>query len=250
MRRDGSGMNHLVRAADLSEPPLKLKGIRQTIAKRMRESLATTAQYTMHASADATVLLALRKKLKAMGGDEAAVNINDLVMYVTVRTLLEIPALNSELIDGEIFEHKQVDLAFACDTPRGLVVPVVRDSQDMALTALATRIHTLAEQAANGTLSPDDMTGGSFTVSNLGSLGVEAFTPIVNPPQVAILGVNAIQLKPVRRNGEVEFVDRIGFSLTCDHQVVDGAPGARFLQQLTKNVEDVAAITGIADREN
>ncbi len=249
-RRAGSGINHSLRAADLSAPPVRLQGIRQTIAKRMRESLATTAQYTMHASAEATALLAARASLKAEGGEESAVNINDLVMYVTVRTLLEVPALNTELIGGEVFTRQEIDLAFACDTPRGLVVPVVRDAGSLPLTELAARIHLLAEQAANGTLSPDDMTGGTFTVSNLGSLGIEAFTPIVNPPQVAILGVNAIQLKPVRRNGSVEFVDRIGFSLTCDHQVIDGAPGARFLQRLTANIENVRHLAGMADQEN
>ena len=127
----------------------------------------------------------------------------------------------------------------ACDTPRGLLVPVVRDCAGLALAGLAARMEALAAQAAAGTIGPDDLAGGTFTVSNLGSFGIESFTPILTPPQVAILGVDAIQVRPVRRDGKVEFEDRIGLSLTLDHQAIDGAPGARFLQLLC------AAIAGI-----
>jgi pyruvate dehydrogenase E2 component (dihydrolipoamide acetyltransferase) len=190
-------------------------------------------------------LLALRKKIKAAGGHGDA-NVNDIVMFCTVRTLIEVPDINAELVGGEIFRRTEISLGFACDTDRGLVVPVVRDCRNLSLEELAIRIHRLSDEAVSGALSPDDMTGGTFTVSNLGGLGVEAFTPIVNPPQVAILGVNAIQLKPVRRDGEVVFVDHVGFSLTCDHQVVDGAPGARFLQKLKQNIENVEALAGLS----
>jgi pyruvate dehydrogenase E2 component (dihydrolipoamide acetyltransferase) len=233
-------------ARDLTVPPVPLSGIRNTIAKRMRESLSTTAQYTLHSSADATGLLALRARIKAEGDRGADVNINDLVMYCTIRTLEQISDLNAELIDGEIYRRPEIHLAFACDTPRGLVVPVLKDSQKLKLEELAARVRALTEQAVNGTLNPDDMTGGTFTISNLGSLGIEAFTPVLNPPQVAILGVNAIQLKPVRRDGAVVFVEHIGLSLTCDHQVIDGAPGARFLQALRRNIENVEALAGPA----
>jgi len=243
-RGDGSGANKLLLSEDLLEPPVRMSRMRETIARRMKDSLATTAQFTMHTSADATGLLALRKKIKA-AGSVANPNINDLVMFCTVRALIEVPEINSEFIGGEIFRHSDISLGFACDTEKGLLVPVVKDCRNLTLDELAIKIHTLSEQAVNGSLSPDDMSGGTFTVSNLGGLGVEAFTPIVNPPQVAILGVNAIQLKPVRRDGEIAFVDHIGFSLTCDHQVVDGAPGARFLQQIKRIVEDVESLSGI-----
>ena len=250
IRGEGSGLNRMVRAADLTPPPVRMSGIRVTIARRMRESLATTAQYTMHASAAADGLLGVRARLKARGGAAADININDLVMYCTARTLQEFPDLNAELIEGEIYRHGAIHLAFACDTARGLVVPVVQHCETLTLEDLSARIHLLTEQAVAGSLSPDDMTGGTFTVSNLGSLGIEAFTPIVNPPQVAILGVDAIQLKPVRRNGAVEFADFIGFSLTCDHQAVDGAPGARFLRRLRENVENVAALAGLGEKDD
>ncbi len=238
---EGSGVNRLVRAADLAEPPLKLAGVREIIARRMRESLATTAQYTLDASADATGLLALRRRLKQAGVD---ININDLVMFCVVRALVEMPELNAEFIDGRIYRRRSIHLGFACDTPRGLIVPVIKDSQDLTLEELATRAHLLAEQAVSGAIAPDDITGATFTVSNLGSFGIESFTPILNPPQVALLGVNAIQLKPVRRNGAVEFVEHIGLSLTLDHQVIDGALGARFLGRLREKIEGVEALAG------
>ena len=103
----------------------------------------------------------------------------------------------------------------------------------------------LADQAVQGTLSVDDMQGGTFTVSNLGGMGIESFTPLINPPQVAILGVDAIQLKPVRREGRIEFIDSIGLSLTLDHQVIDGAPGARFLKVVREKIENVEALCTI-----
>jgi pyruvate dehydrogenase E2 component (dihydrolipoamide acetyltransferase) len=207
----------------------------------MRESLSSTAQYTLHTSADATGLLALRARIKATPG-LPAININDLVTYCAIDALLDVPALNAEYIDGQIREHPDVHMGFACDTPRGLLVPVIRNAHLMAIDELAVRAKELAAQAVAGTISPDDLTGATFTISNLGGLGIESFTPLLNPPQVAILGVGAIQLKPVRRHGQVAFVDAIGLSLTCDHQVIDGAPGARFLQILRDRIETVESL--------
>ena len=114
------------------------------------------------------------------------------------------------------------------------MVPVVRDAHKMTVAELALRMKELAKQAVAGTVPVDDLSGATFTVSNLGGLGIESFTPVINPPQVAILGVDAIQLKPVRRADAVVFLDYVGLSLTCDHQVVDGAPGARFLKAVRK----------------
>jgi len=218
----------------------KSSRLREIIARRMRESLSTTAQYTMNASANAAGLLVMRARIKASAG-AADININHLVAFCTIRALVEVPSLNAEFVDGKIQERAAVDLGFACDTPKGLLVPVVRNAQALSLTELAGRMKDLAARAVAGAIAPDDLSGGSFTISNLGNLGIEWFTPLLNPPQVAILGVNAIQLKPVRRDGRVEFIDAIGFSLTCDHQAIDGAPGARFLQVLKAKIEGVEA---------
>ena len=209
---------------------------RASIARRLRESLASTAQYTLHGSADASGLLALRAQIKSRRPD---VTISALVAFSAVRALLETPDLNAEFIDGRIVPHDAVHLGFACDTPRGLLVPVVRDANTLSLGALARRLNDLATQAIDGRISPDDLSGATFTISNLGSLGVESFTPVLNAPQVAILGVGAIQLKPMRVEGRVEFVDAIALSLTCDHQVIDGAPGARFLQVVKEKIEQI-----------
>lgn len=219
-------------------------GIRDRIARRMRDSLASTAQYTLHASAEATGLLALRARLKSTA-DLRDVTINDLVTFCVIEALLDVPALNAEYIDGRIHQHSDVHMGFACDTPRGLLVPVVRNAHTLAIDELAARARELADQAVAGSISPDDLSGATFTISNLGGLGIESFTPLLNPPQVAILGVGAIQLKPVRRHGEIAFIDAIGLSLTCDHQVIDGAPGARFLQTVKQKIETVELLCAL-----
>jgi pyruvate dehydrogenase E2 component (dihydrolipoamide acetyltransferase) len=234
----------LRRAYDAGAKPPAGSSLRAAIARRMRESLASTAQYTLHASAAAAGLLALRARLKASRGP-IDITIGDLVTFCTVQALLEAPELNAEYAGGRIVRHTGVHIGFACDTPRGLVAPVVRDAHTLSIAGLAARVKELTEQAVQGTIAPDALSGGTFTISNLGGLGIESFTPVINLPQVAILGVGSIQLKPVRRDGLVEFVDSIGLSLTCDHQAIDGAPGARFLRTLRGKIENVEEISGI-----
>jgi pyruvate dehydrogenase E2 component (dihydrolipoamide acetyltransferase) len=225
-------------------PPPPRTTIREKIARRMRESLATTAQYTMNASADAGGLLTLRARIKASTG-VPDINLNDLVTFCAIRALLDVPALNAEFIDGKIHTHSEVHIGFACDTPRGLLVPVVRNADHLTIGDLASAMKVLTAQAVEGSISPDHLSGATFTLSNLGGLGIESFTPLLNPPQVAILGVGAVQLKAVRRQGKVEFIDAIGLSLTCDHQVIDGAPGARFLQVVKQKIENVESLCTI-----
>ena len=237
VRGEGSGVAGMILSSDLGPPAARMSGIREKIARRMRESLASTAQYTLHASAEATGLLAQRARIKTSKTPE--ITIGDLVAFCVIKALLEFPDLNAELIDGAIYKHPEIHLGFACDTPRGLMVPVVKDSHRLSLADLAVKMKQLAQGAVQGTIAPDDLSGATFTVSNLGGLGIESFTPLLNPPQVAILGVDAIQLKPVRRDGKIEFIDSIGLSLTCDHQVIDGAPGARFLRVLKEKIENV-----------
>jgi pyruvate dehydrogenase E2 component (dihydrolipoamide acetyltransferase) len=244
-RRNGTGLGGMIRAADLGPPAERISGIREKIARRMRESLAVSAQYTLHASATATGLLALRRTIK---GSAALpdITINDLVVFCTIKALLQMPELNAEFIDGKLYRHADINMGFACDTDRGLVVPVVKESQTLSLVELSLRLKELATQAVQNRIGVDDLSGATFTISNLGGLGIESFTPLLNPPQVAILGVGAIVLKPVRtQGGTVEFIDAIGLSLTCDHQVIDGAPGARFLQVLGEKIENVELLCSI-----
>ena len=244
----GSGINDMIVARDLGEPPVPMTGIRQRIAQRMWESLAMSAQYTLNSSASATGLLRLREKIKSVHETRAVadVNLNEMVMFAAVKALVEMPQLNAELVDGKICQHSRINLGFASDTPRGLLVPVVKGCEKLSLEELSACVKRLSGQAGAGSLSLDDLEGATFTVSNLGNLGIESFTPILNPPQVALLGVNSIELKPVRMDGKVEFVERIGLSLTCDHQVIDGAPGARFLKLLASLIENIEDVSGLA----
>ncbi len=223
---------------------IPVRGVRKVIAERMLASLQTTAQLTLHSSADARAVLALRKRLKA--SDPAlglqGVTINDLVLFAVARTVPRFRMVNALFSDNVITQFGDVHLGFAVDTPRGLVVPVIRHADRLSLRALAVESKRLSAAVQSGAFSPDEVAGGTFTVTNLGSLGIEQFTPILNAPQVAILGVGNVTLKPVMTGEDgdaVEFIPHLGLSLTVNHQVVDGAPGARFLQALGQGLADM-----------
>ncbi|MFW5685885.1 MAG: dihydrolipoamide acetyltransferase family protein [Spirochaetota bacterium] len=223
-------------AEPASETPIK--GVRKLIAERMRASLASTAQLTMDASADARALLAYRKRLKASASEElSAISINDLVLFAVSRVLADFPSLNATFSDGVIRTFEQVDLGFAVDTPRGLMVPVVRAADRRSLVELTRDAHRLAAGCLEAGVNPDDLSGATFTVTNLGAFGIERFTPVLNVPQVAILGVCAITQRPAP-DGEGT-IPMMGLSLTIDHQVVDGAPAARFLQALGREIAQI-----------
>ena len=219
-----------------------LKGVRKVVAKRMMESLTSTAQLTLNTTANAAGILAMRKKVK--NADEALglnkITLNDLVCFAVSRTLLKYPVFNAHLEDGVLTEFEQVHLGFACDTPRGLLVPVIRSAQALGLKAFSDEAKRLAGGAIDGSLSPEFLSGGTFTVSNIGSFGIETFTPVINLPQTAILGVGAITPRPtVTADGSIGVEQRLNLSLTIDHQVIDGADGARFLRDLVAAIENI-----------
>ena len=219
-----------------------LKGIRKVIADRMMVSLASSAQLTYTSTANAAGLLALRKKLK--GSPEelglSAITIGDLVGFAAVKTAAKHTSHNAHLSDGVLTTFEQVHMGFACDTPRGLLVPTVRNASQMSLREFSAVSKDLANQAIGGSINPDLLSGATFTVSNLGGFGIESFTPLLNVPQVAILGVDAIFPRAtVNADGSFGVEQRIGFSLTADHRVIDGADAARFLQDLVKYVENI-----------
>ena len=219
-----------------------LKGVRKVVAKRMMESLTSTAQLTLNTTANAAGILALRKKVK--NADEALglnkITLNDLVCFAVSRTLPKYPVFNAHLEDGILTQFEQVHLGFACDTPRGLLVPVIRSAQALGLKAFSDEAKRLAGGAIDGTIAPDFLSGGTFTVSNIGSFGIETFTPVINLPQTAILGVGAITPRPaVAADGTIGVEQRLNLSLTIDHQVIDGADGARFLRDLVAAIENI-----------
>lgn len=226
---------------------IPVKGTRRIIAERMLNSLQTTAQLTMNASADARALLDYRKRLKASDAalDLQKVTINDLVLLAVSRVLPQFPNLNALFTGDSIMQYKAVHLGFAVDTPRGLIVPVIRSAHRLSLRQLSKEAGQLAAACQDSKVAPDDLAGATFTVTNLGSLGVESFTPVLNPPQVAILGVGNIQLKPIETDGGIEFIPHLGLSLTINHQVVDGAPGARFLQALCKHLANIDVLLAL-----
>lgn len=219
---------------------IPIRGIRKLIAQRMYESLQSTAQLTLNTTADARALRGVRRQFKASDERQLqVVSINDLLLFVVAQVLVGFPALNAILTEDNITRYSGVNLGFAVDTPRGLLVPVIKHAHMHPLTELAQETKRLAKAINDGKALPTDLQGGTFTVTNLGSLGIESFTPIINPPQVAILGIGGINLKPVEVNGDVQFIPHLHLSLTIDHQAVDGAPAARFLQALTDEIAHI-----------
>lgn len=253
----GSGPGGMVLSGDLgktSEPVLDttvetreipVKGIRKVIADKMRASLSQTAQITLNKSFDATALLAYRANVKAQAEALGLPNItlNDLIAYATIRTLLRHSSLNAHFLGDKIVEYGHVNLGVATDTERGLMVPVVHGAQNLSLRQLSATIKPMAKACQSGNINPDLLQGGTFTITNLGILGVESFTPVLNVPEVAILGVSGLFAKPVfQPDGSVKHVQAINLSLTVDHQAVDGAPAARFLKDLCTGLEQIALV--------
>ena len=205
--------------------------VRKVIAKSMHASLTEMAQLTLNSSFDATNLLAYRKKLKENGEalGLSKITINDMILYAVARILPNYPEINANVVDNTFRKFRHANVGMAVDTERGLLVPVLFGAENMTLAALSAQTKVLAGKAREGKLSPDEMSGGSFTVSNLGSMGVESFTPVINPPQTAILGV-CCTVNRLKADGSV--YPAMGLSLTFDHRAVDGAPAAKFLKEL------------------
>jgi pyruvate dehydrogenase E2 component (dihydrolipoamide acetyltransferase) len=256
----GSGLRGRIMAGDLTPATtagaapaeeevtvIPVKGVRQIIAERMLASLQSTAQLTLNASADARAMLAYRQRLKGSAEELGLqkVTINDLILLAVSRILPQYPELNALFQDDEIHQYKNVHLGMAVDTRRGLMVPKIRRANSLSLRQISAEGKRLAAACLEGKINPDELSGGTFTVTNLGSLGVESFTPVLNPPEVAILGVGNINLKPVEVEGEVEFIPHLGLSLTINHQVVDGAPAARFLQALSQGLAGIELLLAI-----
>jgi pyruvate dehydrogenase E2 component (dihydrolipoyllysine-residue acetyltransferase) len=201
-----------------------VRGMRRSIADRMRSSLQTMAQFTLHVTVDATALVRLREDLAAgsvepeSGRPKAGY---EALLGHCVSQLLSDSPLNAVLVDGVITRFEAVNLGFAVALPDGLIVPVIHDCQKLGVMEIATQVDALAKQARQHTLELSDVTGGTFTISNLGMFSVDSFTPIINPPQVAILGI-----------GRLQTGSRLTLSLTIDHQAIDGAPAAKFLSDL------------------
>jgi pyruvate dehydrogenase E2 component (dihydrolipoamide acetyltransferase) len=241
------------RAEEVTPPPtpavveapvervVPLAGVRKVIAERMAHSHRTAARVTLTTEADATELVALRARLKDKMSD-LKITYTDLLVQIVAAVLKRHPMLNAALVDEEIHLHEAVHMGIAVDTERGLIVPVLRDADTKGLAAIAQESKDLAERAHQNRLQPDEMRGGTFTLTNLGTYGIDAFTPLINPPETAVLGVGRIVAKPVVYKGEVVVRQMVALSLSFDHRVVDGGPAARFLQEVKGLVEEPALL--------
>ena len=225
--------------ADMVER-IPLKGVRAIIADRMGTSVHTTARVTMFMDVDATEFVKLREHLKLLVSDSwgFSPSINDLLIKVVVTALQKFPYMNARMTEDSIEILHQINIGLAVDTDRGLLVPVVRDAAHKTMQQVATELRTLIERAKEGRSLPDDLTGGTFTITNLGMYDVEGFTPVINLPEAAILGVGSIISKPVVRDDQIVIRKMCTLSLVFDHRIVDGAPAARFMQYIKQLVED------------
>ena len=220
----------------------KMSNIRKVIAKNMVMSLSTMAQLTHTISFDCTNIMAFRKMLK----DNAEtlklppITINNIIVFAVSRVLKKHRDLNAHLINGDTmryFEH--VNMGIATDTPRGLLVPTLFGADTMSLSEIAVKSKKLSQDAIDGKIAPELLTGGSFTISNVGTMGIESFTPVVNPPQTGILGVNTLETRiKLGKEGEIIPYTAMALSLSYDHRALDGAPASRFLKDLKDYLEN------------
>lgn len=223
----------LQRFADPQEFRKPMSAMRRIIAKRMLESKQVSPTVTFNIKVDITAMKQFREEIK----ETAKISYNDILVKVLSRILLEFPLLNSSVEENDIIIRNYVNIGVAVALPEGLLVPVVKYANVKGLKEISEEIKTMAEKARNNELSPDELTGGTFTISNLGMYGIESFAPIVNQPEVAILGVNSIREEAVVVNGELKIKPMMNLSLTADHRVVDGAVAAEFLAKLKDYIE-------------
>lgn len=256
----GTGLGGRVTTADLekagqaeveektvAEPEfedVKLTNIRKIIAESMHHSLVSTAQLTLNTSFDATNILSFRKQVKENREELSLENItiNDMILFAVSRTLLNHKDLNAHFLDDKMRIFKDVHLGVAVDTERGLMVPTIFEANRKTLNQISREVKARIEECRTGSINPDYLQGATFTVTNLGTLDIESFTPVLNPPQTGILGVNTIVQRVKEVDGELVYYPAMGLSLTFDHRAIDGAPAARFLKELKTNLENFSII--------
>jgi pyruvate dehydrogenase E2 component (dihydrolipoamide acetyltransferase) len=225
------------RAESLQSIPFT--GMRKAIAENMHASLHNTAQLTLLTEVDVTEMVEFLDLVREEYRNDETVRVsyNDVIILITSRVLKRFPAMNSTLVGEEILIHDAVNMGIAVALPQGLIVPVLHDANKKGLLQIAKEARELARKAREETLTVDDVTGGTFTITNLSMFDVDGFTPILRPPETGILGVGRIKQKPAVYEGEISIRAMMFISLTFDHRVVDGAPAAEFLQTLARSIQ-------------
>jgi pyruvate dehydrogenase E2 component (dihydrolipoamide acetyltransferase) len=226
-------------AVDGEEPPRPLTRMRRIIAERLTLSATTIPTFTVTAAVDVTGLLDLRRELKAAGVD---LSVTDYVLSAVAQSLAEFPGVNARTDGVSVWPRRRVHLGLAVSLPAGLVVPVIRDADRLSVHGLHAAADRLATDAREGRLGPDELTGSTFTVSNLGMFGVDEFTAIINPGESGILAVGSTQPTPVAIHGGIAVRSVMKLTLTADHRMVDGELGARFLNAIRRRLEDHRAL--------
>ncbi len=224
-----------------TEERVPMRGIRRKIAEKMQASKHIIPHFTIMDECDVTELVSMREKLKAKA-EKSGVKITYLpfIMKALIATLREFPEANASIDDAaeEIVYKKYFNLGFAADTPQGLLVPVIKHADRKTIFEISHEIVQLAEKAKLGKLAPEDMKGGTISITNIGSIGGTYATPIINHPEVAILGMYKIQEKPIIKNGELSSIKVMNLTLTADHRLIDGAVAARFLKAVVERLEN------------
>lgn len=234
-----------------SEVPMR--GVRARIAQRMHLAHQATAPVTLATEVEATELVETRQRLNASLGEERGPDLgyNDLLVKLVAHALREFSYMNARLeakeagdtTDGAILHLDEVHIGLAVDTERGLLVPVIRNPDRKSLHQIAEERQSLVERARSGKALPEELTGSTFTITNLGMHGIDLFTPIINMPEAAILGVGRVKPRPAVVEGKICVRQVMWLSLTFDHRLIDGAPAARFLQHLNELVQDLSPLS-------
>jgi pyruvate dehydrogenase E2 component (dihydrolipoamide acetyltransferase) len=223
------------------DAPRPMTRMRRVIGERLTFSATTVPQFTVTVAVDMTRLLAVRTEQKAAGN---ALTVTDFIVSAAAQTLAEFPDVNSRTDGVSIWPRRRVHVGLAVSLPDGLVVPVIRDADRRSIVELHSRAAELAEAARNGTLTPDDMTGGTFTISNLGMFGVDEFSAIINPGESTILAVSSIVPTPIAVGDGIGIRQVMKLTLTADHRLVDGELAARFLNALRRRLQDADSFRG------
>ncbi|MGE5604122.1 MAG: dihydrolipoamide acetyltransferase family protein [Bacteroidota bacterium] len=221
-----------------------MTGMRKTIAAKMTQSLQNAAQYTLFVELNAAKLKSLSSEISSAEQEISGnkINITDILIKITATALVKHPLLNTSVGDNEIIFHDRVNIGLAVALNEGLIVPVIQNVAEKNLRQISEDRQSLVGKARKGTLQPDEYTGGTFTISNMGMYPVDFFTPIINQPENAILGIGRITEKAVPIDGKIEIRPMIGLSLTMDHRVIDGAEGAKFLNTFREMLDNPARV--------
>jgi len=242
-RQDIEGFLATAGDANQDAPPkvrvIPFEGMRKAIADNMHGSLQNTAQLTTFTEVDVTEMVRFKDIVKAeyKKDDSIKISYNDIILMATARALMRHPIMNSTLVGEEILIHDSVHLGIAVALSEGLIVPKLRNAEKKNLLQIAREVRQLAKKAREGALGVEEVTGGTFTISNVSMLGMDGFTPVLNPPETGILGVGRVKEKPSVFNGEITIRHMMTLSLTFDHRIVDGAPAMMFLNDLARYLE-------------